>query len=378
MPELFKTYLVSILIVAPIFIIAIRFIFKHSILARIGYTMVILAIVITLITVTFDHLNIPKPISIPLRFLTIISGILFIKRDIKILQTLSVNFKKLAEYSLDIQISENDLNRKDELGEVSQSIQKVAIQLTEIVAQIKESAKNVSHAGNELAELSLEVSNGADKQASSVENVVSSMDEMIATIDSNSEKAQITGKTAESSANEMRESNKIFMETVNAVSEISKKITLITDIAERTDMLSINASIEAARAGELGKGFGVVAQEIRKLADKTKTASDEINELSTNGQEISTKAGDKLSQIIPKINKNAEMVSNIVTASKEQQNSAESINESMQVLTYEIQNHTTSAAKMATAVEELSMQANELEKLIAVFDNNKQTPKHKL
>jgi len=131
--------------------------------------------------------------------------------------------------------------------------------------------------------------------------------------------------------------------------------------------LSINAAIEAARAGEAGKGFAVVSNEIRKLADKTKTASDKITKLSKNGQDISRIAGKALEKVIPEIIKSAELVNNIVSASREQQSGVEMINTSIQQLTETTNENSASAEEMSASAEELSAQAEQLKELISIF-----------
>ena len=186
-------------------------------------------------------------------------------------------------------------------------------------------------------------------------------------INLNSQNAEITGQSSEKSANEMKLSNEFFVKAINSVITISKKILIITEIANKIDILSINAAIEAAHAGEVGKGFSVVANEIRRLADKTKIASNEINKLSQDGQNISKIAGEKLKNVIPEIIKSAELVNKIVSAGKEQQIGAESVNISVQQLTEITNENSASAEEMSASAEELSAQAQQLKELISVF-----------
>ena len=259
---------------------------------------------------------------------------------------------------------ENAINSANEEAAINKEQNKILLKL---IDGIKTSSGQISQASEQLTSISQQISQNANEQAATTEEISASMEEMVATINSNTERADDTGKISKESANEMKQSNEIFLKTLEAVSAISEKISIVTEIAGKTDILSINAAIEAARAGEVGKGFSVVAHEIRKLADKTKVASDEINELSKNGQDISKVAGNKLAKTIPEIIKSAELVSAIVSASKEQQSGAEMINVSIQQLT-EITNGNSSASEeMSASAEELSEQAKELNKMLLSF-----------
>ncbi len=272
--------------------------------------------------------------------------------------------KKISKKQIDFQITEK---RNDEIGELYSSINEINTNFREIIININDTATAVSDASNQLSSASQDISSRANEQASTTEEVATSMEEILAMINSNSQNAEITGQTSTKSANEMKQSNVIFVQTIKSVSEISKKISIITEIANKTDILSINASIEAARAGEAGEGFAVVAYEIRKLADKTKIASDEINKLSKKGQKISKIAGKKLKNAIPEIIKSAELVNNIVSAGKEQQSGVENINISVQQLTEITNENSASAEEMSSSAEELSAQAEQLKELISVF-----------
>ncbi len=271
---------------------------------------------------------------------------------------------KISNKQIDFQIKEK---RNDEIGELYNSINKINTNFKDIIIDINDTATAVSDASNQLSSASEKISERANEQAATTEEIATSMEQMLAMINSNTQNAEIAGKRTEKSAQEIKQSNKAFLQTVKAVSEISKKTSIITDISFQTNILSLNASIEAARAGSAGKGFSVVAQEVRKLAEKSKIASDEITNLSQNGQNISKIAGQKLEVLIPEIIKNAELVDNIVTASQEQQSGVENINISVQQLTEITNENSASAEEMSASAEELSAQAEQLNELISVF-----------
>ncbi len=260
-----------------------------------------------------------------------------------------------------------DTKRNDEIGTLYNSINTMNKVFTEMITGIDETASSVLTASNQLSTISQEISQRANEQAATTEEVATSMEQMLAMINSNTQNAEMTEKASTKSANEMKQSNKIFVKTIKSVSEISEKISIISEIADKTDILSINAAIEAARAGEAGKGFSVVANEIRKLADKTKIASIEITELSKNGQNISKIAGEKLENAIPEIIKSANLVNSIVSASKEQQSGVEMVSISMLQLTEITNENSASAEEMSASAEQLSAQAEQLNELISLF-----------
>ncbi len=155
-------------------------------------------------------------------------------------------------------------------------------------------------------------------------------------------------------------------EAVAAMKEIANQISIIEEIARQTNLLALNAAIEAARAGEHGKGFAVVASEVRKLAEQAASAA-EISELSNSSVQIAEKAGQMLGQLVPDIQKTAELVQEISAASGEQNNGAEQINKAIIQLDQLIQQNASGNEEMASTSEELASQAEQLQATIEFF-----------
>ncbi len=273
-------------------------------------------------------------------------------------------FHKLAQDDFDGNATKDS---EDELGELSDNYNTFIISVRKLIDAIQNTAYAVADAGTQLTTTSQELAQNSNEQASSVEEISSSMEQMAATINSNTDIAENTGKVSKNSAKTITQSNEIINQMINHVSEISEKVSIIIEIADKTDMLSINAAIEAARAGAAGKGFAVVANEIRNLADHTIKASDEITDLSKKGQRISDAARKSLSKTVKEIEKNVEQVTEIVAASHEQKGNVDAVNQSMQQLTNITQEYSASAEELSTSAEELSAQAQHLKELVAEF-----------
>src|SRR5207237_3705876 len=121
-------------------------------------------------------------------------------------------------------------------------------------------------------------------------------------------------------------------ETVEAMKAIDQKISIIEEIAYQTNLLALNAAIEAARAGEHGKGFAVVATEVRKLAERSQTAAQEISGLAGSSVKIAERSGQLLNELLPSIRKTSELVQDVTAASSEQAGGVGQMNRAMSMV----------------------------------------------
>ena len=255
----------------------------------------------------------------------------------------------------------------DETGQLLNAMNNMSIKIRNMVSDVNKTARYVSSGSQQLSSAAQTLSEGATEQAASVEEVSSSMEQMNANVQQNAENATVTDKIAVNASLETRESEEVVNKAVIAMNEIASRISIIEEIARQTNLLALNAAIEAARAGENGKGFAVVASEVRKLAERSQLAAGEISNLSINSGETATKAGDMLKQLVPNIEKTAELVQEISSASKEQSYGIEQINKAIIQLESVTQQNASSSEELASTAEELSGQADQLNELMTFF-----------
>ncbi len=269
------------------------------------------------------------------------------------------------------EISSGNLLKKESYNKSQSKLVESIIRMNDIINNVisatKRESNEVSGSGMRLNTIAENLSNGANELASTAEEISASMEEILSGIKETAGNAAESEKKTNKSAQSIEIGNKAFEKAVNVIMEISEKITIISDIADKTDLLAINASIEASRAGEFGKGFAVVAAEIRNLAEKSAVAAKEINSLSAIGIKTATGAGQILENIVPDIVESAKIVRNVANASVELESAAKQINNSILQLSTLSQQNSTSAHNLLSESNELLKFADELKEMAGFF-----------
>ena len=279
--------------------------------------------------------------------------------------TLTISaLEQVAQGRLDTAMSETF---QGDFNHIKETVNLMLTQFGAVVVHVKEASDRLTENSVKLSVRARNITEGASKQAATAEELSASMEEFSSTIKQTANNAQQTKLIAIQAAEETRKSGETVAKTAQAMQNIAQKISLIEEIAEQTHMLSLNAAIEAGKAEHHGKGFNVVAAEVRLLAERSRKVAEEIREVATSSVSVATQAGTMLEQLMPAIENTTLLIEEISSANSEQSFGVEQINTVIRDFDVVIQEYALTSEELSSTAETLSTQAHGLQQAIAFF-----------
>ncbi len=277
--------------------------------------------------------------------------------------------KRLSEGDLSIEIKKS--RRTDELGILNNSLATLTTNLMGVIQEINNNVEALQTVSQQVNDTSQQLSERTNQQATSTEEVSTTLEEIQTTALQNTENSRVTSNESIRLHNGVLSIGQQSEELVRANQLINEKIAVIIEISNQTNILALNAAVEAARAGDQGRGFAVVAAEVRKLAERSKLAADEIITLFNSTKTLSDRAGNSLAQMLPEIEENSgllrKLVEEIIVASQEQQKGVNQVNGEVEAINIIAQRNAETSEELASAAEEMSSQTSHLRELVSYF-----------
>lgn len=257
--------------------------------------------------------------------------------------------------------------RKDEVGTMSRALFGLGDKLLEMIGQIRDTGHSLVEANGQLTQSASAISMGASRQASEAEEVSSTMEEMTASMQQTSDNAKQSEVINRKSMMALDRLLKMTEQNAALVTEIGGKIGVMNGIAQQTNILALNAAVEAARAGEHGRGFAVVAAEVRKLAEQSAKAADDVVGLVGNAVKVAGESKVEFTALVPDLHEMQRLTQEVSTAAEQQRLGADQVSLSSQQLSELAQANAASSEELTASADSLKATGERLVELLAYY-----------
>ena len=265
------------------------------------------------------------------------------------------------------ELSHMDENRANDMQQLQLSMQLLRNNLVEIIGTVNNTVEELHATGQSVVQGSDAITQQVKVSSDSVERISSTMEQMASSMQSNAHDALQAEGISRAVSDAVARVAESSGSTLNAMKQVSTRISFVNDIAEQTNILALNAAVEAARAGEHGRGFAVVATEVRKLAESSRTAADEMVSFMRTSEGLTTQSNELIGSFVEKLAEFAEVVARIGAAVREETQGVGQVNASLQELSQASQHHTQSLQILDRGAKVMFDAANRLRDTLGYF-----------
>ena len=319
-------------------------------------------------------------VQIPLAVILLLVSLGFVRAMMKRLNVLNSNIEALSTGGADL-TQRLPASNSPEFNAVAQSFNQFISYLQGLLQQVGDSALAITAASREIASGNANLSSRTEDQASSIVETAASMEQLTGTVRQNADNATHANQLAADASQVAARGTEVVRQVVTTMGEIhhsSRKvvdiISVIDSIAFQTNILALNAAVEAARAGEQGRGFAVVASEVRNLAQRSANSAREIKKLIEEsvanidtGSALVEQAGQTMDELMKGVSSVTTLMSEIMSASREQSLGIEQVNVAITQLDGTTQQNAVLVEQVSAAAQAMESQSTQLERVVQSF-----------